>query len=213
MEKGFLSFLNNLKKEAVLHALSIIFIILVNTNLVYALCEENQIDINTASAGELDKLYGIGPVKADAIVSSRPFNSLDDLINVNGIGEKTLEGIKNQGLACVDSDYDKNDEDDVTPNSDEEEEKEQDNKENTQKNIEKKENAILTNLNIDKIDKENNASEIVKLEAKSIKSDIYISKQEKVKQYSVYLFFIFLFLSAVFFVIKRFKKIKERGVI
>ncbi len=68
---------------------------------ISAICEANQIDINSASAGELDELTGIGPVKAQAIVDTRPFDSVDDLINVYGIGEVTLQKIKTQELACV----------------------------------------------------------------------------------------------------------------
>ncbi len=68
---------------------------------VFALCESNQIDINTASAEELDNLTGIGPVYADRIIQSRPFSSLEDLLNVSGIGNVTLNKIKTQGLACV----------------------------------------------------------------------------------------------------------------
>ncbi|MEX0932520.1 MAG: helix-hairpin-helix domain-containing protein [Candidatus Pacearchaeota archaeon] len=69
---------------------------------ILAGCEKNQIDINSASLSELDDLYGIGEVKAQAIIDSRYFDSVDDLIEVYGIGEKTLEQIKSQGLACVD---------------------------------------------------------------------------------------------------------------
>ncbi len=68
---------------------------------ISAICNESQININTASLEELDALSGIGPVKAQAIIDTRPFNSVDDLINVNGIGEVTLNNIKLQGLACV----------------------------------------------------------------------------------------------------------------
>jgi competence ComEA-like helix-hairpin-helix protein len=70
---------------------------------IYALCEENQIDINSASSEELDKLDGIGPVKAQSIIDSRPFDSVGDLIDVPGIGEITLEKIKSQNLACVEN--------------------------------------------------------------------------------------------------------------
>lgn len=73
---------------------------------VAAECSGNQVDINSASLTELDKLYGIGPVKAQAIVDSRPFGSVDDLIDVNGIGEATLNGIKSQGLACIGEEVD-----------------------------------------------------------------------------------------------------------
>ena len=68
---------------------------------ISALCEEGQININTASAEELDELYGIGPVKAEAIINARPFDSVNDLINVFGIGQVTLDRIIGQGLACV----------------------------------------------------------------------------------------------------------------
>ena len=65
------------------------------------MCNSTQIDINSASAQELDNLSGIGVVKAQAIISARPFYSLDDLLNVTGIGNATLNKIKTQGLACV----------------------------------------------------------------------------------------------------------------
>lgn len=80
---------------------TIILIFLINFAL--ASCGENQVDINSDSAEELDRLNGIGPVKAQAIIETRPFESLDDLIDVYGIGSTTLEKIKNQGIACVES--------------------------------------------------------------------------------------------------------------
>ena len=56
---------------------------------------EEQININTASAEELDRLPGIGPVKAEAIVAWRAehgaFRYPEELIRVHGIGEGTLK--------------------------------------------------------------------------------------------------------------------------
>lgn len=78
-----------------------IFIFLFSLYFVSCVCEENQIDINNASLEDLDKLTGIGPAKAQSIINSRPFSSVDDLIRVSGIGEVTLNNIKAQGLACV----------------------------------------------------------------------------------------------------------------
>lgn len=63
--------------------------------------KEQIIDINTASLKELQKLTGIGPVLAQRIIEARPFYSLEELTRVSGIGPKTLEEIKEQGLAWV----------------------------------------------------------------------------------------------------------------
>jgi competence ComEA-like helix-hairpin-helix protein len=79
----------------------IIFLFIIAISFTSASCENNQIDINQASAEDLDKLSGIGPVKAQAIIEARPFDSIDELIDVVGIGEVTLANIKQQGLACV----------------------------------------------------------------------------------------------------------------
>lgn len=58
------------------------------------------LDINTATADEFDKLKGIGPVKAKAIVDYRvkngPFRSIEDIKNVPGIGESTFDVIKRE---------------------------------------------------------------------------------------------------------------------
>jgi len=92
-----------------LRASLILALLFFSISFISALCEEGQIDINSALMEELDQLHGIGPVKAQAIVDSRPFGSVDDLIRVNGIGEITLQNIKSQGLACVAEEENKED--------------------------------------------------------------------------------------------------------
>lgn len=56
------------------------------------------ININTASAQELEALPGIGPVTAQAIVAYRqangPFSSVKQIVEVKGIGEGTLAKIR-----------------------------------------------------------------------------------------------------------------------
>ncbi len=60
-----------------------------------------KININTAEADTLKKLVGIGPAYAQTIVANRPFSSLDELQQVDGVGEATVEDIKDQGRAYV----------------------------------------------------------------------------------------------------------------
>ena len=56
-------------------------------------CDE-PIDLNTASQEQLQQLHGIGPVKAATMVAGRPYESVEDLLKIPGIGQKTLEKIK-----------------------------------------------------------------------------------------------------------------------
>ncbi len=59
-----------------------------------------NVNINTADAATLEQVRGIGPSKAAAIVAYRdtngPFASVDDLVQVPGIGERTLEQMRDQ---------------------------------------------------------------------------------------------------------------------
>jgi competence protein ComEA len=58
------------------------------------------VNINSATATELETLSGIGEVLAGTIVAYRdqngPFASVDDLLDVSGIGPATLEEIRDQ---------------------------------------------------------------------------------------------------------------------
>jgi len=67
--------------------------------VVFSLAHAAQVDINTADAATLaQNLNGIGASKAQAIVDYRTangrFGSVDDLVNVQGIGIKTLDRIR-----------------------------------------------------------------------------------------------------------------------
>ena len=60
--------------------------------------EDSIININTADKDELQKIPGVGPVTAQNILDYREqhgyFNSIEDLKNVDRIGDKTLEKMK-----------------------------------------------------------------------------------------------------------------------
>lgn len=67
----------------------------------FSLQAAEVVNINSADAATIEQeLKGIGKVKAQAIVKYRkkngPFKSVDDLVNVAGIGEKTLKNIRSQ---------------------------------------------------------------------------------------------------------------------
>jgi competence protein ComEA len=55
------------------------------------------VDLNTASAARLQTLPGIGPKLAERILDARarrPFQSVEDLRRVSGVGPKTLERLR-----------------------------------------------------------------------------------------------------------------------
>lgn len=60
--------------------------------------DNDLININTADKNELEKIPGVGPVTAQKILDYREengyFNSIEELKNINGIGEKTFENMK-----------------------------------------------------------------------------------------------------------------------
>ena len=172
---------------------------------ISALCSEGQIDINTASLEELDKLYGIGPVKAQAIIDTRPFDSVDELIDVYGIGNATLNGIKAQGLACAADEIDK-----------------EDNSDNSKENI-------LNNTNTINDSNINNASPInnyqnQKLELQPIKLNYPENSTKDIKteensefldknkdRIAMYGFFVFSVLIGILLIIRR-KKIYKNDI-
>ena len=53
-----------------------------------------RINLNTATAAELEALPGIGPVIARRIIEGRPYRSVEELERVKGIGRRRLEEIR-----------------------------------------------------------------------------------------------------------------------
>ncbi|MBS9402308.1 ComEA family DNA-binding protein [Halomonas sp. TRM85114] len=81
-------------------AASLCAFLLAITPLTILAQEVAPIDVNAANAELLTELPGIGQVKASAIVENRetngPFESADDLSRVDGIGEATVKGLRDQ---------------------------------------------------------------------------------------------------------------------
>lgn len=62
--------------------------------------DDGRVNLNTAGVAQLDAVKGIGPAIAQRIVDHRnrngPFSSVDDLLDVPGIGPKTLTKMRDQ---------------------------------------------------------------------------------------------------------------------
>ena len=72
----------------------------------WQLTEPKKIDLNTADAEELQALDGIGEVLARRIIARResmgPYRTAEDLLEVEGIGQATLERFRHQ--ICIEED-------------------------------------------------------------------------------------------------------------
>lgn len=55
-----------------------------------------NININSASATELDTLYGVGPVTAQKIISNRPYSAIEELVSKKAVSSKVFEQIKDK---------------------------------------------------------------------------------------------------------------------
>ena len=69
-----------------------------SNNISQGITRDGIININKASLSELQEITGIGEVKAQSIIDYREknggFKSIEDIKNVDGIGSKTFEKIK-----------------------------------------------------------------------------------------------------------------------
>lgn len=59
------------------------------------------IDINTASKEELQEIVHIGEERADEVIHLRPFDHVEDLDQINGIGPARLDDIIEENIACT----------------------------------------------------------------------------------------------------------------
>ena len=82
------------RKRAARVLVTVFVLVFALTGFVVA-ADTPKININTASAEELTQLKRIGPKYAEKIVAFRKangaFKSVEELVNVQGIGQKTLE--------------------------------------------------------------------------------------------------------------------------
>lgn len=54
------------------------------------------ININSATSSELDTLTGVGPATAEKIISSRPYEKIEDLVSKKAVGQSVFEKIKDR---------------------------------------------------------------------------------------------------------------------
>ena len=55
---------------------------------------DKPIDLNTASNEQLQEIPGVGPATAGKITAGRPYEFVEDLLKIPGIGKKTLEKMR-----------------------------------------------------------------------------------------------------------------------
>ncbi|MFA5071545.1 MAG: helix-hairpin-helix domain-containing protein [Candidatus Pacearchaeota archaeon] len=177
-----------------------IFFLIFIIGSVVAECSDSQIDINSASLEELQGITQIGEGRAEAIISLRPFNSVDDLSRVSGIGNgKRLEQIKTEGLACVKDEIVEEDSEGEEDEDNEEDAEENDEEDETEKKAEESSVKIESS---DGETAENVDLKPIVLNAQSIKSEN--DKEFSTKNLAFYgvIFFCVVF-GALFFLKKR----------
>ena len=75
------------------------FVLAIAVLLVKNWIASGPVDLNKASIEKLETLPGIGPETARAIIKGRPYESLDDLSRIKGIGPATIEKIREKAVA------------------------------------------------------------------------------------------------------------------
>lgn len=170
----------------------LIFFIILIVPIISAECNETQIDINTASLEELTEIIYVGEVRAEEIINLRPFDNVDELINVKGIGNWTLDKIKDQGLACVEEETETSSESEEKSNEKTTQQEDESLKENNVDNVEE--------LELNEVEKQNEVS-VINLTPKTIK--IEENNENTNRTYAIYGFIIFCILLMLLFILRK----------
>jgi len=59
------------------------------------------VNINSSSEVDVQRIIHIGPARSQELIQHRPYQSVDDLSNIKGIGPARIADILTQGIACT----------------------------------------------------------------------------------------------------------------
>lgn len=59
------------------------------------------IDVNSATLEQIQEIIHIGTARAEELINLRPYDSIEGLSRISGIGPARIKDIKSQGLACT----------------------------------------------------------------------------------------------------------------
>lgn len=66
------------------------------------IADNSCVNINTANAVDIQAIIHIGPERAAELIDLRPYDTLNDLTRIQGIGPARMTDIQDQSLACLD---------------------------------------------------------------------------------------------------------------